>query len=72
MQGPVWKRLGGVLLPSLLCVSADLLLRLQPELLPDEASLQLHAGWESSPDCRPGPSPCGASFLQVGGHEHGQ
>lgn len=65
MQGKVWRHTGGMLLPCNLCVFAELLCRLQPVLFPGGASLQLHAGWESSQDPQFDASSWWATSLQV-------
>ncbi|CAB1460944.1 unnamed protein product [Pleuronectes platessa] len=65
MQGELWTRAGRVLLSPSLCVSAELLCRLQPVMFPGDASLQLHAGWTSSQDPGPRPSSWWPSSLQA-------
>lgn len=72
MQGKVWRPVGGLLLPYNLCVFAELLCRLQPVLLPGDASFQLHAGWKSSEDPQFGPSSRWEPSLQVCVREHTQ
>lgn len=70
MQRKVWRHTGGMLLPSNLCVFAELLCRLQPVLFPSDASLQLHAGWKSSQDPQLGSSSWWAPTVQVCVYDH--